>query len=234
MNYTSDNYILCFYAISSFKDLNNSNQEGINQQQSYLIWMISKQTYLREQQKSHSTSYFQQPEINKMKQNKSRWLMGCQTMRTSYRQTVDTVIPYRHYWWCWGLGLSRWRTRGGRQYCPQGGTDGVLHPRRHRRAVTFYRVNEVSYKVSIWKNRNCRKSSISSGRSSIDWLTTALSLLFFVTCNNVQNRIYPFVTSLTPSHPARDSAHLPNFKHTHMRKSVTITTLFLHTRRIKE
>lgn len=43
---------------------------------------------------------------------------------------------------------------------------------------------------------------------------TALRQLIFLICNNVQNRIYPFVTSLSSSHPARGSVHPPNFKHT--------------------
>lgn len=135
-------------------------------------------------------------------------------MRTSYRQRVDTVNPYRHRWWCWGLGLSRWRTRGGRQYGLQGGTDGVPHPRRHRRAVTFYRVNEVSYKVSIKTNKQTVGSRLFTV-VVVSWLTyTALRQLIFLICNSVENRIYPFVTSLSSSHPARGSVHLPNFKHT--------------------
>lgn len=71
------------------------------------------------------------------------------TTRTSHHQKGELVTPYRHRWWCWGLGLSRWRTRRGWQYGPQGGTDGVPHPRCHRRTVAFYRVNEVSCIFSI-------------------------------------------------------------------------------------
>lgn len=64
----------------------------------------------------------------------------------------------------------------------------------------------------------------------VSWLTyTALSQLIFLICNSVQNRNYPFVTSLSSSHPARGSVHLPNFKHTQAQFSKHAGVAFAYT-----
>lgn len=60
-------------------------------------------------------------------------------------------------------------------------------------------------------------------------MTDFLRQLIILTLNNVLNRIYPFVTSLSSCHPARGSVHLPNFKYTQERFSKHTTVAVAYT-----
>lgn len=124
-------------AISSFTVLNNANS-----QTTVVPDLDAFQANVVEGAAKVSFSKFFSATLNKTKQNKSKWLTGWTTS-----QEGDQVISYHHRWGCWRLRLARWRTRRGWQDGPQGGTDGVPHPRCHRRTVAFYRVNEVSCNI---------------------------------------------------------------------------------------